>query len=207
VSRPTPRLRLNLGSGNLPLEGYVNVDTRDRPGVDLVADATALPFPDGAAVEVQASSLLEHFRDPYAVLDEAHRVLAPEGVLVVRVPSPWSQAGLLDPSHVFLADLKQWRQILGGYFERVRVRAEGVRYRDSKLLVALQYGAVRVLRLREYAQVWVLTASRKRAAPTRAYIPWWLEEKYLPAAEGERPANSESAGGAGSKESGTGQSP
>ena len=207
MNAPTSRLRLNLGSGNLPLEGYVNVDTRERPGVDMIADATALPVPDGAAVEVQASSLLEHFRDPYAVLDEAHRVLAPDGVLVVRVPSPWSQAGMLDPTHVFLADLKQWRQILGGYFERVRVRAEGVRYRDSKLLVALQYAAIHGLRLREYAQVWVLTASGRRAAPTRAYIPWWLEEKYLPAAEGGDSANSEPAGGGHPNDSGTGHRP
>jgi ubiquinone/menaquinone biosynthesis C-methylase UbiE len=207
VSAPTSRLRLNLGSGNRPLDGYVNVDTRDRPGVDMIADATALPIPDGAAIEVQASSLLEHFRDPYAVLDEAHRVLAPDGVLVVRVPSPWSQAGLLDPTHVFLADLKQWRQILDGYFEHVRVRSEGVRYRDSKLLVALQYGAIHLLRMREYAHVWVLTASRKRTVPSRAYIPWWLEEKYLPVAETEQPVDSESALGGDSNASGTRRSP
>jgi SAM-dependent methyltransferase len=180
MSSPGSSLRLNLGSGNRPLEGYVNVDVRDRPGVDVIADAIALPFEDHVAAEVQASSLLEHFRDPYAVLDEAYRVLAADGVLVVRVPSPWSQAGLLDPTHVFLADLKQWRQILGGYFEHVRVRCEGVRYRDSKLLVAVQYVAIHLFRMAEYAQVWVLTGSRKRSVPTRAYIPWWLEEKYLP---------------------------
>jgi ubiquinone/menaquinone biosynthesis C-methylase UbiE len=180
VSFPTPSLRLNLGSGNRPLPGYVNVDVRERPGVDVVADAVALPFEDDSVAEVQASSLLEHFRDPYEVLDEAHRVLAADGVLVVRVPSPWSQAGTLDPSHVFLADLKQWRQILAGYFEQVRVRPEGVRYRDNRLMVAFQYAAIHVLRMAEYAQVWVLVASRKRPVPVRAYIPWWLEEKYLP---------------------------
>jgi SAM-dependent methyltransferase len=179
MSAPEPLLRLNLGAGSRPLEGYVNVDVRERAGIDVVADVAALPFADASASEVQASSLLEHFRDPYSVLDEMHRVLVPDGVLVVRVPSPWSQAGLLDPTHVFLADLKLWRLILGGYFERVRVRCEGVRYRDSKLLVALQHVAVRVLRMPEYAQVWELTCSGRRSVPTRAYIPWWLEERYL----------------------------
>ena len=169
-------LRLNLGSGNRPLPGFVNVDTRQLPTVDVVADVRELPFPDEAAVEIEASSLLEHFRDPYAVLDEIHRVLAPEGTLRVRVPSPWSQAGLLDPDHVFLADLKQWRDILHGYFDRVAAHGEGVRYRDSKVLAGLLHVAVRGFRMHELAQVWVLTCSGKRAKAVRAYVPWWLEE-------------------------------
>jgi SAM-dependent methyltransferase len=173
--QPTP-LRLNLGSGNRPLPGFVNVDSRQLPTVDVVADVRSLPFKNGAAIEVEASSLLEHFRDPYEVLDEIHRVLAPAGVLRVRVPSPWSQAGMLDPDHAFLADLKQWREILGGYFTKVTARGEGVRYRDSKLLVAVNHVAVRVFRMHELAQTWELTASGKRAEPARAYVPWWLEE-------------------------------
>jgi ubiquinone/menaquinone biosynthesis C-methylase UbiE len=145
------------------------------PTVDVVADVRSLPFEDGIAAEIEASSLLEHFRNPYEVLDEIHRVLAPTGLVRVRVPSPWSQAGMLDPDHVFLADLKQWREILGGYFSEVAARGEGVRYRDSKLLAAWCHVAVRVLRMHELAQTWVLTASGKRREPTRAYVPWWLE--------------------------------
>ena len=173
-------LRLNLGSGNEPLAGYVNVDRRRVPGVDVVADVRDLPFPDGSAVEVVASSLLEHFDDPYSVLDEIHRVLAADGRLVARVPAPWSQSGLLDRSHVFLADLKLWREILGGYFDAVRARPEGVRYRDNKLLVALSYFAIHGLRMFEFAQVWRFTCTRKRRETERVYIPWWLEEKYAP---------------------------
>jgi SAM-dependent methyltransferase len=175
VSEQATPLRLNLGSGNRPLPGYVNVDSRQLPTVDVVADVRSLPFDDGSAVEVEASSLLEHFRNPYEVLDEIHRVLAPAGVLRVRVPSPWSQAGMLDPDHVFLADLKQWREILGGYFTKVTARGEGVRYRDSKLLAAACHFAVGVLRMHELAQTWELTARGKRTDPVRAYVPWWLE--------------------------------
>jgi ubiquinone/menaquinone biosynthesis C-methylase UbiE len=173
-----PPLRLNLGSGNRPLPGYVNVDSRELPTVDVVADVRSLPFVEGSAVEIAASSLLEHFRDPYEVLDEIHRVLAPAGVVRFRVPSPWSQAGQLDPEHVFLADLKQWREILGGYFANVSAQGEGVRYRDNKLLAALCHLAVRVLQMHELAQTWLLTCSAKRERPTRAYVPWWLEAKY-----------------------------
>lgn len=175
TEQETP-LRLNLGSGNRPLAGFVNVDARELPTVDVVADVRALPFPDGSAAEIEASSLLEHFQDPYAVLDEIHRVLAPDGTARFRVPSLWSQAGQLDPDHVFLADLKQWREILGGYFEHVVARGEGVRYRDSKVLAGILHVAVRGLKLHEFAQVWLLTCSGKRARTTRAYVPWWLEE-------------------------------
>ena len=41
--------RLNLGCGHIPLDGYVNVDIRALPGVDVVAPVDALPF-DPASV-------------------------------------------------------------------------------------------------------------------------------------------------------------
>ena len=169
------RLRVNLGYGNEPLAGYLNVDRRRVPGVAVVADVRWLPF-DSASVDwVNASSLLEHFADPYAVLDEIHRVMRPGATATFRVPSPWSYLAGLDRSHAFLADLKLWRQILSGYFEHVRVAPEGVRYRDNKLLAALNHLAVRGLRFYEFAQVWRFECRGKRATPRRTYLPWWLE--------------------------------
>src|SRR6187455_404950 len=109
-------VRVNLGSGNEPMRGWINVDRRSVPGVNVVADVTMLPFRDASIDEVLASSLLEHFRDPYEVLDSIHRVLAPAASFTMRVPSPWAYSGILDTTHFFLADLKLWRQILSGYF-------------------------------------------------------------------------------------------
>jgi SAM-dependent methyltransferase len=172
------RVHLNLGSGNEPLPGCINVDRRSVPGVDVVADVAHLPFPGDSAAAITASSLLEHFADPYSVLDEVHRVLSGDGRFVARVPALWSYSAALDRSHVFLADLKLWREILGGYFARVRVSPEGVRYRDNKLLVALCYAAVHGLRMFEFAQTWRFSCRDKRSQPRRAYIPWWLEERY-----------------------------
>ena len=187
-----PILRLNLGSGNDPRVGYVNVDRRAVPGVQLVADVTRLPLRSGCAREIVASSLLEHFADPYSVLDEVHRLLAHGGSFVMRVPAPWSQSGLLDRSHVFLADLKLWREILGGYFAEVGVRPEGVRYRDSKLLAALLHVAVHGLRMFEFAQTWLFRCRGARPDPAPAYLPWWLEAKY--AGDGRTIAGVDSAG-------------
>jgi predicted SAM-dependent methyltransferase len=55
------RLRLNLGCGHVPLEGYLNVDRRTLPGVDIVAEADELPFEPGEVDEIFSAHLLEHF--------------------------------------------------------------------------------------------------------------------------------------------------
>jgi SAM-dependent methyltransferase len=168
---------LNLGSGNEPRAGAVNVDLRRAPGVNVVADAHRLPFPDGVFLEIHASSLLEHFSDPYAVLDEIHRVSRATGRVEIRVPSPWSVWGQLDSTHVFLADLRLWRQILEGYFDRVKVSSEGARYRDSALLRGLTLLCIRVLGWHELAEVWRFECGEKLTLPQRRYIPWWLEDQ------------------------------
>lgn len=168
--------RINLGSGNEPLAGWINLDRRRCPGVSAIGDVRRLPFRSAAIAEVNASSVLEHFEDPYAVLDEIHRVLAPGGRVRVRVPSPWSVWGVLDRTHVFLADLRLWREILEGYFEDVSVESSGARYRDSTVLRAITFALVKGLRWHELAEAWVFECRGKRDTPSRRYIPWWLED-------------------------------
>ncbi|HQT26932.1 MAG TPA: hypothetical protein PLK99_10115 [Burkholderiales bacterium] len=55
------QLRLNLGCGHIPLEGYINVDRRPLPGVDIVAEVDALPFEPGDLDEIFSAHFLEHF--------------------------------------------------------------------------------------------------------------------------------------------------
>jgi predicted SAM-dependent methyltransferase/ElaB/YqjD/DUF883 family membrane-anchored ribosome-binding protein len=54
-------LKFNLGCGHLPLDGYLNVDMRKLPGVDIVARADALPVQPGEVAEIMSAHLLEHF--------------------------------------------------------------------------------------------------------------------------------------------------
>jgi hypothetical protein len=54
-------LKLNLGCGHIPLDGYVNVDRRELAGVDVVAEVGDLPFEEGAVQEISSAHLLEHF--------------------------------------------------------------------------------------------------------------------------------------------------
>ena len=80
--------RLNLGAGDEQIAGWIHVDY--RPDVaDTIADATRLPFASGAAAEIRAMDLLEHFPHDrtQAILGEWRRVLAHAGTLTIKVPN------------------------------------------------------------------------------------------------------------------------
>jgi predicted SAM-dependent methyltransferase len=81
VPPPGP-LRLHVGSGKARLEGWVNMDIQDLPGVDVVCDVTRGLGLTGAEA-VFAEHFLEHLPLDAALrfLGEVHRALAPEGRL------------------------------------------------------------------------------------------------------------------------------
>jgi hypothetical protein len=77
------RLRLNLGAGGAPIEGYDN-SFDDHQG----NKAYPLALADACADEVRSSHLLEHFshRGAHKVLAEWVRVLKPGGLMRLAVP-------------------------------------------------------------------------------------------------------------------------
>jgi predicted SAM-dependent methyltransferase len=83
-----PPVRLHIGAGAKPLAGWINVDRKRVPGVDVVADVTkGLRFERVEAIF--AEHFLEHLAlsDAVAFLLEAHRVLAPERCLRLSTPN------------------------------------------------------------------------------------------------------------------------
>jgi predicted SAM-dependent methyltransferase len=54
-------IRLNLGCGHIPLDGFLNIDRRKLPGVDIVAEVDNLPFDNGEVSEIYSAHLIEHF--------------------------------------------------------------------------------------------------------------------------------------------------
>ncbi len=54
-------LRINLGAGHIALPGFVNVDIRELPEIDVVAAIDALPFDKNSLTEIFSSHTLEHF--------------------------------------------------------------------------------------------------------------------------------------------------
>jgi predicted SAM-dependent methyltransferase len=82
------QLRLNLGCGDYPLEGFVNVDAVAGRTVDAVLTVPPLPWPDASVTEIYMGHLLEHLdhRRGMELLGECYRVLQPGGSIGVVVP-------------------------------------------------------------------------------------------------------------------------
>jgi SAM-dependent methyltransferase len=80
--------KLNLGCGRFKKPGFLNVDNDPAGQPDRVQDLDDLPypFPSGHFTLVEADHCLEHLQNPFAVMAELHRVLAPGGRLLIRVP-------------------------------------------------------------------------------------------------------------------------
>ena len=82
------KMRLNLGSRDRAIPGFLGIDCDKHDGVDLVGDVSSLNFADGSVSEIYASHVLEHFPHPktISVLKEWARVLCHGGILYVAVP-------------------------------------------------------------------------------------------------------------------------
>jgi SAM-dependent methyltransferase len=80
--------RLNVGCGAFKKPGFLNVDVAREVDPDLVVDLTVFPYPftDGQFERIEADHVLEHLSDPFEAMREFHRILAPEGRLIIRVP-------------------------------------------------------------------------------------------------------------------------
>jgi predicted SAM-dependent methyltransferase len=94
-------VRLNLGCGSRTMEGWVNVDHAEIPGVDVVWDLDAGPWPwaDGAVSRIEARDVFEHVTDPILFMTECHRVLEAGGQLFIRTPFYLSPDAFTDPTH------------------------------------------------------------------------------------------------------------
>ena len=83
-------MKINLGSNNKRVDGYINVDALDLENVDVVHDLTIFPYPfkDNSAAEIISIEFLEHISFKYTnqVLRECYRILAPGGRLIMQVP-------------------------------------------------------------------------------------------------------------------------
>jgi hypothetical protein len=88
-ARAAQALRLNLGCGNIPIPGYINVDYRNLPCIDVIAEVGDLPFEPGSVDEIFSAHLLEHFPQQemrQRLLPYWHGLLRKGGVFRAIIP-------------------------------------------------------------------------------------------------------------------------
>ena len=80
--------KLNLGSGQFPKEGFINVDYYSISTPDITHDLNQIPYPfeDNYFELAEADHVLEHLAEPFKVMGELRRICAPGALLHIRVP-------------------------------------------------------------------------------------------------------------------------
>ncbi len=96
-------IRLDIGCGGNKQPGFIGLDKRQLPGVDIVHDVEVFPWPlDDESVALAISShLIEHIK-PWLSIDfmnEIWRVLIPGGTLALALPYAGSPGYWQDPTH------------------------------------------------------------------------------------------------------------
>jgi len=98
-------LRLEIGGGVIPKEGFVNVDYMDHPNVDIQIDLNneRIPLTDSSIDEIYSNHCLEHLQPGYNgflhCIEEMWRVSKPNAPWYIRVPYFNSHHTLANPFH------------------------------------------------------------------------------------------------------------
>ena len=95
-------IKVELGSGRYPKDGYITVDLYKEVNPDYVLDLEKdkLPFNNNSVDELFSSQVFEHLKSHDNVMKESHRVLKKDGKLIIEVPYWSSEGAFRDPTHV-----------------------------------------------------------------------------------------------------------
>ena len=107
-------IRLCIGGGHTPQPGFVNLDIRKLPEVDIVQDVEDIPWklPKECVVMAVCSHLVEHI-NPHKFgfinfMNEMWRVMKVGGELAIACPHGSSQGFLQDPTHCNALNENTW---------------------------------------------------------------------------------------------------
>ena len=93
--------KLNIGCGDKPMDGAINLDWIKLPGVDIVLniEKTPWPFKDNEFDEIYAYNVLEHVDNFIKIIEEIYRILKPNGLFIVSGPYYMHKDTFTDPTH------------------------------------------------------------------------------------------------------------
>lgn len=98
-------IKIDIGGGEGPQAGFINMDVRDLPSVHVVHDWDVFPwpFPDACAGLIMAGHVVEHVNPAkfgfIRWMDECWRILKYGGQLMIATPFAGSTGYWSDPTH------------------------------------------------------------------------------------------------------------
>ncbi len=96
-------IRLDVGCSENCGRGWIGMDCRKVKGVDIVHNVQKFPWPipTASCFQILMSHLWEHIEPKYRidVMNELHRIIRPDGQLLISAPYAGSFGAQQDPSH------------------------------------------------------------------------------------------------------------
>lgn len=96
------QIKINVGCGGNIKEGYINIDTHNKNGANLLHKLPEeLPFENESIDEIYASHILEDFNkeDYFKIMEDFHRILKKGGILHIKVPIWNNELSYANPHH------------------------------------------------------------------------------------------------------------
>jgi SAM-dependent methyltransferase len=92
-------IKIDLGGGMNPHEGYVNVDKWEKADFICDFESDPLPFDNDSVDEILARHIFEHIFNLKWIMNECHRVLKPWRLIKITVPR-WDHVNaIVNPTH------------------------------------------------------------------------------------------------------------
>ena len=106
-------IMLDIGCGKSQRPGFVGMDKRKLPGVDIVHDFEKFPWPvkTESVITAVSSHVIEHVK-PWLMIDwmnEAWRIMKDGGQLAISMPYGYSSGFLQDPTHCNACNETTWQ--------------------------------------------------------------------------------------------------
>jgi SAM-dependent methyltransferase len=182
------RLEIGAGGGFLDelIPELLTLDLRPGARVSIVGSALELPLADGSAGAIFMLNVLHHLPDPARFFEEASRVLAPGGRLVMIEPfvSPWSKLVFKHLHHEpFEPDRGGWETAVDGPLAGANGAVPWMIFVRDLTLFEAQFPALEVLRVEPHTVLRYLLSggvSMRDFLPAAALGPLSLAECVLP---------------------------
>lgn len=120
---------LDVGCGINKFPGAIGIDRNLHTNADVICDLDRFPYPfqDSSFASLRAIHVIEHVADVIRTMEEFHRLLLPDGRLVMATPHYTDFSSFCDPTHRWHLNSFSFRYFgedhAGfGYYSQVRFR-------------------------------------------------------------------------------------